>query len=229
VAARRFLLIAASCVFLIIPVFCQIAASDPCLVVYPDGPCVYYYDPAKYYTVGPGSPYYNPAYDRGGKVLLEIGTNQVDLSIYQAPGLNGFVSTPNGDEGYYFTGTNFQLIIDGFSRAPATYVNILVVFDKAVPTGCVPTIYVAGSRLTGGVYHAGDLVVQTPAPNGNNYSDVKKVAVNVVGCNGVHVWAYSDENYNGAKDGGECFTAYSHDLTVPVEFSSWGKIKALYR
>ncbi len=59
--------------------------ADPCLVVYSDGPCVYHYDPSEYYTVGPGDPLYDPMYDRGGQVLLEVGTNMIDLSIYQAP------------------------------------------------------------------------------------------------------------------------------------------------
>jgi hypothetical protein len=197
-------------------------------VVYPDGPCVYHYDPAIYYTVGPGDPLYNPLYDRGGRELLRIGTNDVDLSIYQAPQLMGFVADVN-DQGYYFDGTEFDLIIDGFSTTPTTYVNILVIFDKAVPTGCVPQIWVEGTPLVGGIYHLGDLVVSTPTPYGNNYSDVVVRHVEWRGCYGVHCWAFSDANYNGKKDGGECFTAYSHDLMIPVEEHSWGSIKALYR
>jgi hypothetical protein len=190
---------------------------------------VYHYDPAEYYLVGPGNPLYDPAYDRGGKVLLGIGTNQVDLSIYQAPGLIGFVPSTNGQEGYFFEGTSFTLIIDGFSHAPVTYSNILVVFDSAVPSACIPTIRVQGSLLSGHLYYAGDLVVHTPTPSGHNYSDVIALSVNAASCSAVHVWAFSDDNHNGVRDGGECFTAYSHDLTVPVEFSSWGRIKALYR
>ena len=207
----------------------RFAASDPCLVVYPIGPCIYHYDPTEYYTVGPGNPLYDPDYDRGGKVLLEVGNNQVDMSIYQAPGLIGFAASTNGEDGYRFSGTNFQLVIDGFSNAPTTYTDVLVVFDKTVPTGCVPTIYVGGVRLSGSVYEAGDLVVQTPTQEGNNYSDVITLDVISMGCTGVHVWAFSDEDHDNKKDGGECFTAFSHDLVVPVEVSSWGRIKALYR
>ncbi len=207
----------------------QPASSDPCLVVYPEGPCIYHYDPAEYYTVGPGSPLYDPEYDRGGKVLLEVGTNAVDFSIYQAPGLAGFEASVNGQEGYRFTGTSFRLIIDGFSNVPTTYSNVLVVFDKAVPAGCVPVIYVGGMRLSDNIYRAGSLVVQTPTLYGHNYSDVITVTVISTGCIGVHVWAFSDEDNDNVKDGGECFTAFSHDLVIPVEHSSWGRIKALYR
>lgn len=202
--------------------------ADPCLVVYPSGPCTYHYDPAEYHTVGPGDPLYNPLYDRGGNVLLEVGSNKIDLSIYQPPNLIGFVPD-NSDEGYYFSGTEFGLMLDGFSNHPMTYVNILVKFDKTVPTGCVPEIFINGLRVTGMSYNAGDLVVSTPTPYGNNYSDTKTLDLSWRGCYGVHVWAFSDEDHDGKRDGGECFTAYSHDLMIPVQGSTWGAIKALYQ
>lgn len=220
---------------IILAVLLSIAASsdltwaDPCLVVYPDVPCVYRYDPTEYYTVGPGNPYYDPYYDRGGEVLLEVGTNEVDLSIYQAPNLVGFEESTDGNEGYVFTSTDFTLYVDGFSHAPTTYVNILVIFDQIVPEGCTPDIWIDGLELNGFVYHAGDLEVSTPTEHGNNYSDVMELYVSWRGCYGIHIWAFSDENYNGDRDGGECFTAFSHDAMVPVENSSWGAIKSLYK
>lgn len=206
-----------------------LALADPCLVVYPDGPCIYRYDPAEYYTVGPGDPLYDPAFDRGGKVLIEVNTNEIDYSIYQAPGLSGFEMSLDGNDGYVFAGTSFNLILDGFSNVPTTYVNIVVVFDKVVPSGCIPRIWVDGELLSGMRFDAGDLVVSTPTPYGNNYSDTKSFYIEWIGCYGVHIWAFSDENDNGMKDGGECFTAFSHDLTIPVEESTWGAIKELYR
>jgi hypothetical protein len=107
-------------------------------------------------------------------------------------------------------------------------VNILVKFDKTVPTGCVPEIFINGLRVTGMTYNAGDLVVSTPTPYGNNYSDTKTLDLSWRGCYGVHVWAFSDEDHDGKRDGGECFTAFSHDLMIPVQGSTWGAIKALY-
>jgi hypothetical protein len=202
--------------------------ADPCLVVYPQGKCVYQYDPNEYYTVRLGDPLYDPRYDRGGEVLIELGTNDIDESIYQAPNLIGFEPSTI-DEGYVFGETDFTLIIDGFSNKPTTFVNILVKFDKTVPRSCVPEIEVNGQKLSGMVYQGGDLVVSTPTPEGYNYSDTMSLHVVWHGCFGMHVWAFSDVNYNGQKDGGECFTAFSHDVTIPVGGSTWGAVKALFQ
>ncbi len=203
--------------------------ADPCLVVYPDAPCTYHYSPSEYYTVGPGHPLYDAQYDRGGEVMLEVGTNEVDMSIYQAPHLTGFVATYDGNEGYFFGGTTFTLIIDGFSGQPTTYPDILVMFDRVVPTGCVPQLTVDGMPVTEGIYHAGDLVISTPTSNGNSYSDTKTVLIDWRGCYGVRLWAFADEDHDHKRDGGECFTAFSHDLTIPVRETTWGAIKDLYR
>lgn len=221
------LLISIVALSLILP-FSPIAASpDPCLVVYPDVTCVYHYDVTEYYTVGPGHPLYDPMYDRGGEVLLEIGTDEIDLSIYQAPCLAGFEPSVEGNEGYFFTGTEFGLIIDGFSNRPTTYVNILVVFDQFAPPSCAPEITVNGEPLAGYVYEAGDLEITTPTPEGNNYSDTMTLEIGWRGCYGIHIWAFADENHNGVRDGGECFTAFSHDAMVPIESKTWGEIKIL--
>lgn len=203
--------------------------ADPCLVVYPDAPCIYRYDPAEYYTVGPGDPLYDPIYDRGGMVLLEIASNDVDMSIYQAPHLTGFEVAYDGNDGYFFGGTMFSLIVDGFSNTPTTYENVLVVFDKAVPSGCVPTVSVNATPVAGGVYHLGDLVVSTPTPDGNNYSDTRTILIDWRGCYGTRIWAFADADYDGKRDGGECFTAFSHDITIPTRDTTWGAIKELYR
>jgi hypothetical protein len=151
------------------------------------------------------------------------------MSIYQAPHLTGFVATYDGNEGYFFGGTTFTLIIDGFSGQPTTYPDILVMFDRVVPTGCVPQLTVDGMPVTGDIYHAGDLVVSTPTLNGNSYSDTKTVLIDWRGCYGVRLWAFADEDHDHKRDGGECFTAFSHDLTIPVRETTWGAIKDLYR
>ena len=206
------------------------ANADPCLVVYPDSPCMYHYDINEYYTVGPGHPLYDPMYDRGGQVLIDINDDEIDMSIYQAPNLVGFEPSTDGNEGYFFLEKDFTLIIDGFSNAPTTFVNILVMFDDIVPTGCTPSITVEGAPLTGGVHYAGDLVVSTPTGEGNNYSDTIEIMVSWSWCYGIHFWAFSDENYNGELDqSAECFTAYSHDTTIGVEESTWGAIKSIYK
>ncbi len=201
--------------------------ADPCLVVYPDAPCIYQYDPSEYFTVGPGDPLYDARYDRGGMVLLETGSGEIDLSIYQAPHITGFAATYDGNEGYIFGGTAFSLIIDGFSNGPTTYPDVLVIFDKVVPSGCVPTLSVDGMPVTGGIYHAGDLIVSTPS--GSHYSDTKTIWVDWRGCYGVRIWAFADADHDHKRDGGECFTAFSHDLTIPTRETTWGGVKELYR
>lgn len=202
--------------------------ADPCLVVYPDCPCIYRYDVAEHYTVGPGHPLYDPMFDRGGLVLLETGSDMIDLSIYQAPMLEGFEPSVEGNEGFIFIDTEFNLIVDGFSNSPVTYVNILLVFDDFVPSDCTPTITVNGMPIAGAQCGIGDLEVTTPTPYGYNYSDTVTLAVSWRGCYGLHMWAFSDENYNGLRDGTECFTAYSHDSMVPTTETSWGAVKSLF-
>jgi len=207
--------------------------ADPCLVVYPSGPCIYHYDITEYYTVGPGDPLYDPMYDRGGEVLLEVGTDQVDLSIYQAPGLIGFTPSTDGNEGYFFTGNSFDLVVDGFNNTPTTYVNILLVFEPD-PSWCSPLVTVDGNpalydATLGWYYPIGDLVVSTPTPEGNNYSDTVTHSIHFELCSGMTVWAFADEDDNLMWTSSECFTAFSHDSTVPVEETTWGGIKALYK
>jgi hypothetical protein len=203
--------------------------ADPCLVVYSSGPCTYHYDPAEYYTVGPGDPLYDPLYARGGLVLLEVGSNEIDLSIYQAPNLTGFIAEYDGNEGYFIDGTEFTLVIDGFSNSPTTYPNILVEFDQFKPSGCTPQIWADGEPVSGGTYAAGDLVVSTPTEYGHNYSDTKEIHITWRGCIGLRIWAFADTDYDGKRDGGECFTAFSHDLTIPVQGKTWGAIKEIFK
>jgi len=208
------------------------ANPDPCLIVYPDGPCTYHYDPAEYYTVGPGDSLYDPMYDRGGEVLIDINNDEIALDVYQAPYLTGFVMDSE-NQGYFTLGTDFDLIVDGWSNEPTTYVNILLVFDSIEPSWCQPNILVDGENVLfdedlGWYYPIGDLVVSTPTPYGNNYSDTVTHHVTWENCYGVRIYAFSDENDNLMRDGAECFSAFSHDTTVPVHDASWGAVKEMY-
>jgi len=208
--------------------------ADPCLTVYPDAGVVYHYDAAEYYTVGPGDPLYDAAYDRGGEVLIDINDDLIALNVYQAPGLFGFEMDAM-NQGYFTMEHDFNIIVDGFNNMPVTYTNIILVFDWVEPDGCMPVMMVDGNPpayaavFDGWTYPVGDLTVSTPTPDGMNYSDTISLAFSWSGCQTVRIWAFADENFNGLFDtGSECFSAFSHDLTVPSEDSSWGKLKSLY-
>jgi hypothetical protein len=207
--------------------------ADPCLMVYPDGVSIYHYEPTEYYTVGPGDSLYDPMYDLGGEVLIDILTAEIAYDIYQAPGLAGF-EEDSMHQGLFTIDQDFTLIVDGFNESPTTYTNIILVFDLILPDGCTPAITIDGNPALwdaglGWYYPIGDLVVSTPA-DGMNYSDVLTFDFSWTGCNSLRTWAFADEDYDLVFDlGDECFSAYSHDLTVPTEATSWGQVKTKYR
>jgi hypothetical protein len=214
-------------VVLLVMGFSAIAFADPCLTVYPTGDTVYHYDTTEYYVVGPGDPLYDPMYDRGGYVLIDANTMSIDLSIYQAPNLVGFTPSTDGQDGYFFEGYSFTLVIDGFSNTPRTYENIIVVVTP-LPNSCPTNVVIDGNPVVNNMYPIGNLVVSTPTVDGNNYSDTIMLDVSWADCAQMQFWAYADENYNGIKDGGECFSAYSHDTTVPAPSTSVGTFKAMF-
>jgi hypothetical protein len=205
--------------------------ADPCLVVYPNEVCTYHYDTNEYYTVTVGHPLYDPMYDRGGEVLIGADTDLIDLSIYQAPNLAGFEPSTGGEEGYFLIGNDFDLTVDGWCNSPTTYINILLVFVP-YPGSCTPIVTVDGSPVysdpgLGLYYPIGDLVVTTPV-GGNNYSDTVTHTIHWELCSGVRVWAFADEDRDLSWNGEECFTAFSHDVTIPVRKTTWSSIKVMY-
>jgi hypothetical protein len=211
--------------------------ADVCLMAYPTIPCEYHYSSLDKYTVGPGDPLYNPLFDLGGVVLIKIDPVDGDgiaLDVYQAPGLTGFV-LDEVNQGYFGIGVDYDLVIDGYNKSPTTFTNILLVFDTVEPDGCTPAITVDGQPALfdaglGYYYPIGDLVVSTPTPVGKSFSDTVTLTIGLQLCTGVRVWAFSDSNFNLTHDlPGECFTAFSHDTTVPVEETTWGAVKSLYK
>jgi hypothetical protein len=182
---RRIVLACGLVIALMLPVS---ALADPCLIVYPTADCFYHYDINEYYIVGPGDSLYDPAYDIAGQVLVETVSNDIAYDVYQAPGLIGFTPSSVGNDGYFFIGHDFDAVVDGFNNAPITYVNILLVFEfENDPMGCSPFATVDGNPVLydanlGWYYPIGDLVVVTPTPDGNNYSDTVTHAIHFDGC-----------------------------------------------
>jgi hypothetical protein len=222
-------LAAAIAVVLLVP---AVGYADPCLIVYPDVDVIYHYESAEYYTVGPGDPLYDVVYDRNGEVLIDINTGEIALDVYQAMNLVGF-QLDEENQGYFTMEHEFSLIVDGFSNFPLIYQNIQLVFDLIEPDGCVPIITINGNPAMwdaglGWFYPIGDLAVSTPTAEGGNYSDTAVMDFTWTGCSSLRIWAFADDDYDLVHDGGECFSAYSHDLTVPTVPSSWGQIKVKY-
>lgn len=205
--------------------------AEPCLMAYPDGPSIYHYSSAEEYLVGPGHALYDPAYDRGGYVIIDANTHEIAEEIYQAPGLVGF-ELDEEQQGWFFQGSQMNLVIDGFSNVPTTYTNVSIAF-RAISNWCGGTVLINGLPAMDagdGTYYLplGDLVVSTPTPNGNNFSDTMTVLVEWDSCLEIDVWAWSDDNYNGLRDGGDCRTAFSKNTTIPTEASSLSQIKATF-
>ena len=200
-------------------------------MVYPgNGSVVYHYEPTEYYTVGYGDSLYDAAYDLGGEVLIDINTNVIAYEVYQTPTLVGF-QMDSAHQGYFINSSYFTLVVDGFSGTPTTYTNILLVFDLIEPSGCTPVITINGSPVLfdaglGWYLPIGDLVVSTP--QGIAFSDVLEFDFSWTGCTSLRAWAFADNDFDLFHDGAECFSAFSHDLTVPVEETTWGAVKSLY-
>ena len=220
--------------FLIVLVLALVPSStyaDPCLMVYPgNGSVVYHYEPTEYYTVGFGDSLYDAAYDLGGEVLIDINTNVIAYEVYQTPTLVGF-KMDSAHQGYFINSSYFTLVVDGFSGTPTTYTNILLVFDLIEPSGCTPVITINGSPVLfdaglGWYLPIGDLIVSTP--QGIAFSDVLEFNFSWTGCTSLRAWAFADDDFDLFHDGAECFSAFSHDLTVPVEETTWGAVKSLY-
>ncbi len=201
---------------------------DPCLIVYTTSPTIYHYDVNESYTVTAGHPLYDPLYDRRGEVLIDINSNEIALDIYQAPNLMGFEPSSDGQDGFFSVGAEFEIVVDGWNNQPITYENVLLIFEPE-HEWCSLTVFVDGDSVAGDSYSLGDLIVSTPTPEGNYYSDTIIKPIFWYGCPSVRIWAFADENYNGQREGDECFSAFSHDLTIPVGIKSWGAIKSLYQ
>ena len=154
------------------------------------------------------------------------------MTQHQASSLTGFVMDPE-EQGYFTNGTNFGVVVDGFSNMPTVFENVIVVFDQTVPTWCQPAVFIGGNPALylsslGWFCPIGNLTVTTPTPWGKSFSDTMTLDLLWQNCWSIRIYAFSDANYNFARDGGECFSAFSHDTAVPTRNTTWGRIKALY-
>jgi hypothetical protein len=212
---------------------------DPCLLVYSTDLSIYKYNSSKYYVVTSSHPLYDPEYDRGGEVLIRnfwFLPDRIATAVYQAPLLAGFEQAVNENTGYWFTGRLFDLVVDGFSRNPRVYYDVVLSIEPILQN-CTPVIFVDGVLIEGPPYviELGDLHVTTP--DGDYYSDSFVMEVTYQGCMGLYMTAFEDCDHNkgwdpcpdnGDDDEWPCHRFCSDGATVPVEASTWGAIKAMY-
>jgi len=196
--------------------------ADPCLTVYPAGETYFYFDPAYHTLVDETHREFDPSIAIYGLVLIERKAAKVAYDIHQAPHLRGFIPASSDPRGFMVSSRSFQLIVDGFSNRPTTFDNVTLIVETQLD--CPAGIWIDGTPLENGRRVLGDLQVSTPA-KGNNYSDVLIVDVIVEGCGSVEIWAFADEDENGERDGGECFSAFGRDFRLPVRKVSWGGVK----
>lgn len=216
----------AALVLLLLVLAFSTAAADICLIVFPLEESVYHYKATRYYTVGPGHVFYEEEFDRGGEVLIESATDQIALEIYRA-NVVGFEAAWGDHYGYEINESPYTLVVQALSDEQAVYPNILLAF-LPLPDDCDPAMTVDGVPVVGKRHPLGDLVVDTPDQNGGYFGEIV-VEMTFAGCEGVDIWAFSDENGDQHQDSEECTSSFLYHLFVPTEESSFSTVKSLFR
>jgi len=204
------------------------SANEPLLLVYPDQPAVFRYDPARYEVVTAPDPKYNAAFAISNAMLWDRVENRIPYEIYRAPHLVGFAPSPYGISEYALTRSDFNVIVDGFSAFTRTYRNLHIRFVP-VPATSFVEIFLDSEFLPGLVTHLPDLDVTTAVGDGY-YSDSMVRRVTWSGAAGLRIVVYSDKDNDGLYSGGKpLFSVYVEENTVSTEATSWGAVKARYR
>jgi len=211
--------VAAACAF-------PAAAGEPSVLSYPSTTAVFRYDPGRYQVLSPGDPDYDGTWAIGNQMLWDKVDQRIPTEIYRAPSLVGFEPCPDWRSEYVTLRNEFDLTVDGFSAKPRFLGNLMVRFVPE-PASAVSVIAVDGVPIEGFIYPLGNLNVTTPVPDG--YSDTIVRHVSWTGASAIHIVVFSDRNLNGVYDDGPpLYVVRAQDNPIPVEDSSWGRVKALY-
>jgi hypothetical protein len=201
-------------------------AAEPNVLSYPNSSAVFQYDPARYVLLAPGDPDYDPSWALAGRVLWDTVDERIPVEIYRAPQLVGFEPSAQWRNEYVTLRNQFDLTVDGFYAQPRFLGNLMVRFvpDPATATA---VISVDGVPLDGYVYPLGNLNVATPVTDG--YADTLVRTISWTGGLSLRMVVFADRNLNGVfDDGPPLYTVRAQDNPIPVEATSWGRVKSLY-
>lgn len=203
------------------------AAGEPLLLIYPDTPTIFRYDPARYELMGPADPSFDTLYSISNQMLWDKVEERVPEEIYRAPGLAGFEPSPYGTNEFFVMQNEFNIIIDGYSDSPRVYNNLYARFFPT-PSNSSVSIRLAGVDETSLTIPLPPLNVHTPTGDGH-YADTLGRHIYWSGAVGLRIIVFCDKNNNQVYDDGEPqYSILAEDNTVRTEEKTWGAIKALY-
>jgi hypothetical protein len=200
--------------------------ADASLLVYPSTTALFRYVPSHYEVVTAGDPRFDPAFSIGGLMLWDRAEDRIAAEVYRAPDLAGFEPSPTGFNEFLTVRNELTVIVDGYGEHPRSLANLQVRF-LSTPQSTPAQIELDGLPTPSSCTISGFPVV-TPTGDGH-YADVVEHHLRWSGALGVRVAVFMDKDADGALDGGRPrFTIYAIDSAVPVEETSWGRVKALY-
>jgi len=204
-----------------------LACAEPLLLVYPNKPAEFRYNPAEYELVTPGDPRFDTDFDIGGVMLWDKIEERIAYEVYRAPNITSFQTSSSGMNEFVLLVNEFTLIVDGYCEYPRQLNELYIRFFPDPPHSSALVI-LKGEPIDYLIMPIPGINVQTPTPEGC-YSDTRNFHVAWSAAVGLRVTVYGDKNGNRIYDGGvPKWSIYVMDNTVPVQETTWGAIKALY-
>jgi hypothetical protein len=203
-------------------------AAEPSLLVYPNEPAVFRYDPARYEIVHPSDPNFDTVFSVAGEMLWDKVEGRIPEEVYRAPALIGFEVSPFGTNEFVLMTNEFTVIVDGYNEFPRTFSNLYMRFIPE-PSHSSVLLLIDGEEVYSLNVPIDPLVVTTPVGD-DHYADTRSHELWWTGATGLRITVYSDKNNDLAYNDGEPrFSIYAKDATISTEETSWGRIKAEFR
>jgi len=201
--------------------------AEPDLLLYPDAPTEFRYDPVQFEAITSGHPDFDSDYQVGGVSLWDRVENRIAYEVFRAPVLTGISPSPNGRNEFLLMTNEFKVVVDGFSAYPRYLGSVYVRFIPD-PPHATALIEMAGEKIDFLIQPIDPINVRDETPDGF-YSSTRRVHIRWSGAVGIRITAYGDKNNNRVYDGGQHrWSIYVFDNSVPVKNSTWGAIKAQY-